>query len=101
MPKLLSLLLGGLIEIANSILGRVLLGLGLGFVEYMGLQALFDGVKAQAEGLASSFTGAGALLEWAGFLRIDVHLSIIISAVSMKMLLNGLTGDKVRRLRFK
>lgn len=101
MPRIAAWILGGLIEIAGSVLGRILLGLGLGFVEYMGLQTLFDGVKAQAEGLASSFTGTAAMLEWAGFLRLDVHLSIIISAVSMKMLLAGLNSDKVRRIRHK
>lgn len=42
--------------------------------------------------------GLAGLAAWAGFFRIDVHLSIIISAVGVKVLLSALTGDKVRRL---
>lgn len=101
MPRLIAFLLSGLIEIAGSLLGRVLLGLGLGFVEYMGLQTLFNTLKQQATVLVASFGGFPEMLAWAGFLRIDVHISIIISAVSIKMVLSGLMSDKVRRLRNK
>ncbi|MDR6731953.1 DUF2523 domain-containing protein [Delftia lacustris] len=97
MPLIISTLLGGLLQIAGSMVGRVLLSLGFGFVEYVGISALIDRVKQQATGLIGA-VGASGLAEWAGFFRIDVHLSIILSAIGVKVMLNALGGDKVRRL---
>lgn len=97
MPWIVSVLLGGLLRLVSSFVGRVLVALGFGFVEYTGISALVDSVKAQATGLLSS-VGASSLAEWAGFFRIDQHLSIVISAIGVKVLLNALGGDKVRRL---
>ena len=97
MPWIISVLLGGLIQIVGSLVGRVIVALGFGFVEYVGVSALFDQIKADAQGFINT-VGASGLAAWAGFFRIDVHLSIIISAVGVKVLLSALTGDKVRRL---
>lgn len=97
MPWILSTFLGGLLQIASSFVGRVLIALGFGFVEYIGITALVDSVKSQATSLIGS-VGASSLAGWAGFFRIDVHISIIISAIGVKLVLNALTGDKVRKL---
>ena len=97
MPWIISVLLGGLIQIVGSLVGRVIVALGFGFVEYVGVSALIDQIKADARGYIDA-VGASSLAAWAGFFRIDVHLSIIISAVGVKVLLSALTGDKVRRL---
>lgn len=97
MPWIISVLLGGLIQIVGSVVGRVIIALGFGFVEYVGISALVDQVKADAQNYLNAF-GASGLAAWAGFFRIDVHITIIISAIGVKMLLNALTGDKVRRL---
>ena len=97
MPWIISVLLGGLIQIVGSLVGRVIVALGFGFVEYVGVSALIDQIKVDAQGYINT-VGAYGLAAWAGFFRIDVHLSIIISAVGVKVLLSALTGDKVRRL---
>ena len=97
MPWIISVLLGGLIQIVGSLVGRVIVALGFGFVEYVGVCALIDQIKLDAQGYIQT-VGASGLAAWAGFFRIDVHLSIIISAVGVKVLLSALTGDKVRRL---
>lgn len=97
MPWIVSVLLGGLIQIVGSLVGRVIVALGFGFVEYVGVSALIDQIKLDAQGYINA-VGASDLAAWAGFFRIDVHLSIIISAVGVKVLLSALTGDKVRRL---
>ena len=97
MPWIISVLLGGLLRLVSSFVGRALVALGFGFVEYTGISALVDSVNAQATGLLSS-VGASSLAEWAGFFRIDQHISIVISAIGVKVLLNALGGDKVRRL---
>lgn len=97
MPWILSTLLDGLLQIASILVGRVLIALGFGFVEYIGASALVDSVKTQATSLINS-VDASTLADWAGFFRIDVHISIVISAIGVKVVLNSLTGDKLRKL---
>lgn len=97
MPWIISVLLGGLLQLVGSFVGRVIVALGFGYVEYTGISMLVDSVKTQATGLISQ-VGASSLAEWAGFFRIDVHLSIVLSAIGVKVLLNALGGDKVRKL---
>lgn len=97
MPWIVTVILGGLLQIVGSLVGRVLLALGFGFVEFLGVSALVDSVKTQATSLVGAVGGSG-LADWAGFFRVDVHLSIIISAIGVKVLLNSLGGEKVRRL---
>jgi hypothetical protein len=97
MPWIISVLLGGLLQLVSSFVGRVIVALGFGYVEYTGVNLLIDSVKADATSLISSF-GASSLAEWAGFFRIDIHISIIISAIGVKVMLNALGGDKIRRL---
>ena len=97
MPWIVSVLLGGLLQIAGSLVGRVILALGFGYVEYTGISALVDSVKGQATALLGN-VGASSLAEWAGFFRIDQHISIILSAIGVKVLLNALGGASVRKL---
>lgn len=97
MPWIISVLLGGLLKLVSSFVGRVLLALGFGFVEYVGISTLFNSVKDDATAFIGAI-GASTLAEWAGFFRLDQHISIIISAVGVKLLLNSLGGDRVRRL---
>lgn len=97
MPWIISVLIGGLLQVVSTFVGRVLVALGFGFVEYVGITTLVDSVKTQATSLIGA-VGASSLADWAGFFKIDIHISIIISAIGVKILLNALAGDKVRRL---
>lgn len=97
MPYIVSILVGALLQVVGSFIGRALLALGFGFVEYKGISYLINSVLDQAKGLLGTL-GASMLGEWAGFFRIDQHLSIVLSAIGVKILLNALGGDKVRRL---
>ena len=97
MPWIISMLLGGLLQLVSSFVGRVLLALGFGYVEFVGMSTMIDTVKTQANTYMANITSS-SLVGWAGFFRIDVHISIIISAIGVKVLLNALGGDKVRKL---
>ena len=97
MPWIISVFLAGLLRLVGSFVGRVILALGFGFAEFVGISAMIDGVKSQATMLMGS-VGASSLAQWAGFFRIDVHVTIILSAIGVKVLLNSLGGSKVRRL---
>lgn len=100
MPWLVSVLLGGLLQLAGSFLGRVLLGLGLGFVEYQGISFLIDSARTAALSLIGG-VGASSIGDWAGFFRIDQHVSIVLSAIGVKVALHGLGGASVKRLARK
>lgn len=97
MPWIASVVIGGLLELMGSLVGRALLALGFGFVEYAGVSVLLNQVKAYADSALGTF-GSSDLVAWAGFFRIDQHLSIIISAIGVKMIFMGLSGSRVRRL---
>jgi len=96
MPYIVSAALGVLIQLAGSLVGRVLLALGFGFVEFVGLKTLvgyiFTSIKGSMVALSPS------MLAWAGFFRLDVHISIIASAITMKLLLNSMNTDRFRKL---
>lgn len=90
MPIFLAALLGGLSGAAGSLVGRVLVSLGLGFVTFSGINTLIDWAKTS---LVSSLTGLPA--DAVGLLttmRVGVAISMLFSALLMRLALNGLTS---------
>lgn len=100
MPWIASIIIGGLLELMGSLIGRALLALGFGFVEYVGISILVDQVKGALGSAMDSFAGSGIgnMLEWAGFFRLDVHFTILLSAIGVKIAFNALSGTRVRKL---
>lgn len=90
MPFFVAALLGGLIEIAASMLGRALLALGLGWVSYQGVRVTIDYLKAEA---LSALSGVSAqMLGLMAYLKVGEFISIIFSALLVRLLLNGLSS---------
>lgn len=99
MPYVITAFLSGLLSLAGTITGRVLLALGLGFVEYQGLQTMLSTVMDRINGgVGSSFGSMPLMAAWAGFFQLDVHISLVASAIGVKVLLNGLGSNAVRRI---
>jgi hypothetical protein len=99
MPLFLAALLGGLVSAASSIAGRVLIALGIGYVTYTGISALLDWIKAQ---VISYLVGAPAtIVAIMGLLKIDVAVSIVFSALAARLVLRGLTSDKITKMVIK
>ena len=95
LPVIAASLIGGLISVTGTIVGRVLVALGVGVVTYTGVQAGIDSLLAN---LDSAIAGVPAdILGLLGFMRVGQALNIIISAMSARMLLNGLTGDTIKK----
>jgi hypothetical protein len=95
MPIFIAALLGGLIQAAGTLVGRVLLSLGFGLVVYSGIDTGIDWIGAQ---LSSAATGLGAqAMATMGALRVGVICNILLSALSARLLLNGLTGGSIKR----
>lgn len=99
MPILLSIV-GFLIPFAGSFVGRIILALGFGFVEFVGISTLVNYVIQLVNQSLANFAGSGigTMIQWAGFMQVDVHFSILLSAIGVKVALNSLGGASVRRL---
>lgn len=100
MPVFIAALIGGLVQAAGTLVGRVLLSLGFGYVAYTGLSASLDFVKAQ---IASSFTGfAAQSLAVLSSLNAGAGCSVLISALGVRLLLDGLSsGGAIKKLVLK
>ena len=95
LPVIAAAAIGGLISVTGTIVGRVLIALGVGVVTYTGVQAGIDSLLAN---LDSAIAGVPAdILGLLGFMRVGEALNIIISAMSARMLLNGLQGDTIKK----
>jgi len=97
MPALVAALLTGLIQIASTLAGRVLVALGFMSITYTGLDSTLDWLKAQA---VQAFQGLPAeTLGMIGVLKVGSMISIIASALLARLLLDGLApGGKISRL---
>lgn len=95
MPLFISALLGGLINIAGTLAGRVMLGLGITAVTYTGISASLDWLSSQA---ISNLGGLPAtVLAVLGLLKVGPAISLIVSATAWKFTLDGLTSGALTR----
>lgn len=95
MPAVFAALLGGLIQIAGTVAGRVLLGLGIAVITYTGLSTGMDWAKAQALQAFSQLDSQWVAIM--GYMKVGSCISIVTSAMTARALLNGVTGDSVKR----
>lgn len=93
MPIIVASIIGALAQAMGSLVGRVLIALGLGFVSYKGFDALVSSITEQIMGLITGF-GTSELAAWAGFFQIDKHFSMTLSAITVKIAMNGIQDGK-------
>ena len=99
MPVFLAALLGGLIQAAGSIVGRVLISLSIVYVTYTGVSALLGWIKGQ---VVAYLVGApGTIVAIMGLLKVDVAVSIVFSALTARLVLQGLTSGKLTKMVVK
>jgi energy-converting hydrogenase Eha subunit H len=96
MPLLIQALLGGLVQAAGTLVGKVLLSLGIGYVSYTGINLFFDSAKQQLFSAIAS--QAPVVLQLAGVLQIGTCVNILISAALAKLTLMGLTNGAITRM---
>ena len=102
MPALLSALGSLLTALLGWFIGKILALIGFGFITYIGVKPLYDNVMNRIRGMMRvSSPDALPLIEWLGVLRVDIMISILISAIGIRMIMQGLTaagGIKKARL---
>lgn len=85
--------------ILTNVIARVALAFGVGFAVYSGIDVALTQVKSVA---TSSYGALPAnVVAMLGLLRVDQAFNLILSAVSVRFVLEGLTGGGLRKMVFK
>ena len=95
MPVFLAALGGVLLNIAGSMVLRVLTSLGIGLIAYKGMTTSLDWLKAQAVNSAMGLPPE--VLGMLATMKVGNSISIISSAVLARLVIQGVTGDNVKR----
>lgn len=98
MPTFVAAIGGMLLNIAGSLAGQVLLSLGIAVVTYTGVDSALDKLKGDALGALSGMPRE--LVSLLAYMKVGVAMSIIFSAVAVRLSLSGMTGA-VKRFRKK
>lgn len=95
-PAIAVAIVGGLLNVAGSLTGRILLALGVGVLTVSGIDTAMEFAKAYMLG---KFQGLRMeILQLVAALGVGEFLSIIISALSTRLMFNGLQpGGFLRR----
>jgi hypothetical protein len=99
MPIFIGLLWGALLQLVGSLVGRVLLAIGVGFVAYTGITS---GLSYLSNLVQSNVGSAGVLVVQAlGLIQFDIVVGILFGAVTAKFVLNGLSGGSIKKMSLK
>lgn len=97
MPVIFAALIGGLVSAAATFAGRILIALGIGLVVFSGVSALVTEAKTRAFGYLDQASAVGQIGQFMGILQIGTCLNILFSAYMIRLVLQGLTGDSIKR----
>ena len=99
MPVFIAALIGGLVSAAGSLVGRILISLGVSYVSYKGLDVLFSGIQTAIQSNISGLpSGVVGLM---GILKIGTSINIVFSAIVVRLTLGGLTSGAVKKMVLK
>ena len=88
-------LIGALIQMAGTMVGKVLLSLGIGLAVYTGVDSSITWAR---DFVISSISATHSqTVAAASTMKVGVCISIIFSALVTKLTLNGLTGGVMKR----
>jgi hypothetical protein len=97
-PLWIAALLGGLVQAVGTLVGRVLVSLGLGLVVYSGLDTSLSWLGAETMARLSSVSSLGSTaVALLGVLQVGTCVNILLSALSVRLVLRGLTSGTVKR----
>lgn len=96
MPVFIAALIGGLVQAAGTLVGRVLISLGIGYATYEGLDTGLGWIQAQIAGSFGDLAAQTiAVLSGSG---IGVAVSIVLSAISARLFLDGVVNGTLKRM---
>lgn len=96
MPLLAAAILGAFLQAIGTLVGRVLISLGIGYVAYSGIDTMVTYAKTTA---LSNIQGLPATaLQLAGVLQVGTCINILTSALLARLVIRGLTSGLVTRM---
>jgi len=95
MPAIIAAIGGMLITIAGSIVGRVLLALGLSMITYTGVSVSLDWLKGK---MLDALDGTPEkILSLLAFMNVGMCLNIIVTAIMVRSVMKGVTGGSLKK----
>lgn len=99
MQLLLGALIGALIDSAGTLIGRILLSLGIGYAVYSGIDT---SIVFARDLIISRISASGAqTVAAASALKLGTCISILTSALTARLSLNGLTNGTLKKMVVK
>ncbi len=95
MPAIAAVIWGAFLNIIGSIVGRALVALGLGVVTFTGVDVALTWMKDQA--VSSILQLDPQVIQLLGVLKVGTFISIITSAVAVRLMLNGVQSGTFKR----
>lgn len=93
-------LAGILLSVAGPILSRILIGLGIGFVSYTGVDLIQTQVHDLFMANAAALPASAA--QWLGILKVGTCLNILLSAMAIRAALSGMSATgSIKRMVVK
>jgi len=99
MPVIIAAVMGALLNIVGSLVGRVLVALGLGVATYTGLSF----VLGEAKDIAVGNLGAMGpeIVGMLAVMRVGECISMVTSAIGVRLLMQGLQSGTFKRFVHK
>lgn len=88
-------LIGALLQAAGTFVGRILLSLGIGLAVFTGVDASITWARELA--ITNLTSMGGNTVRAIGALKVGTCVSILTSAYTARLILNGLTGGTIKK----
>lgn len=96
MPLFIGALIGAIITALGTLVGKVLISLGIGYLVFTGVDASIGWARDYT--LLRISEQGGNLLAAAGTAKVGVCVSMLASALVTRLTINGLTSGTMRRM---
>lgn len=96
MPIFIGALIGAIISALGTLVGKVLISLGIGYAVFTGVDVSITWAR---DLVLAKITGQGGnLLAAASTMKMGVCISMLCSALVTRLTINGLTSGTMRRM---
>lgn len=92
-------LVGALVSAVGTFIGRAIVSLGIGFVVFKGFKVTLDWLQTHVIQAFSNLPPE--IYSLAAYLKIGVCINIIFSAFAVRLIINGLQSDSVKKMIWK
>lgn len=92
-------LIGALIQVLGTLVGKILISLGIGYAVYSGVDVSI--AYARDFFIMNISAQGGNAVAVASTLKVGTCISIITSAITTRLTINGLTNGSLKRFTMK